>query len=191
MILVTGFPAFGPNSINPTELIIRSLKNKNEYSETHDFLLLPVDYDLGPQTLIERLRSKNYKAWLGFGQAGGRSKISLERVAINWKERDFNLATEESFLPKPLVENKPAAFINSDDLNKFKQILIDEKIPTEISLTAGSYVCNAVYYYAMSEGIKSLFVHFPYIPTQNQVNQPTLSLEQEVRAAEILIKNFS
>jgi pyroglutamyl-peptidase len=164
---------------------------KKIYSDTHDFLLLPVDYVLGPQTLINQLRSKKYEAWLGLGQAGGRSKISLERVAINWKEKDFNqISNDVHFSPGPLVENSPAAYIHQGDLKKLKQMLTDNNIPAEISLTAGSYVCNAVYYFAMKEQIKSLFVHVPYIPEQNQSGQPTLTLEQEILATEILIKNI-
>lgn len=154
-------------------------------------MLLPVDYVLGPRTLIHRFKSKKYKAWLGLGQAGGRSKISLERVAINWKERDFNQDTDEvHFLPGPLEESAPAAFIHQGNLFNLKQKLIEKNIPAEISLTAGSYVCNAVYYFAMKEKIRSLFVHVPYVPEQNQTGQPTLTLDQEILATQILIENF-
>lgn len=191
MILVTGFEPFGNSSINPSELILEALIKKNIYSKTHEFLLLPVDYVLGPQKLIDQLRSKKYEAWLGLGQAGGRSKISLERVAINWKEKDFNQSSDEvHFTPGPLEENSSAAYFYQGNLIHLKQKLIDKSIPAEISLTAGGYVCNAVYYFAMKERIKSLFVHVPYIPQQNQSGQPTLTLEQEILATEILIKNF-
>ena len=191
MILVTGFEPFGNSAINPSELILQNLSQNREFQNTHEFLLLPVDYEKGPDVLINRLRSKKYDAWLGFGQAGGRSKISLERVAINWKEKDFNQSSvQPAFTPGLLDENSPKAFIYEGDLQNLKQSLLDENIPTEISLTAGAYVCNAVYYFAMKERINSLFVHIPYIPEQNQKGQPTLTLQQEVRAAEILVKNF-
>jgi pyroglutamyl-peptidase len=191
LILVTGFEPFGGNTINPTELILKSLIKKYDSSKTYEFLLLPVDYERGPKVLIHQLRSKKYDAWLGLGQAGGRSKISLERVAINWKEKDFNLNSDENhFSPGPLIENSPAAFIHQGDLKNLKLKLIESSIPAEISLTAGSYVCNAVYYFAMKEQINSLFVHVPFIPEQKQAGQPTLTLEQEILATEILIKNI-
>lgn len=191
MILVTGFEPFGNSAINPSELILQNLSQNPEFQNTHEFLLLPVDYQKGPDVLLNRLRSKKYNAWLGFGQAGGRAKISLERVAINWKEKDFNQSSgQPAFVPGPLDENSPKAFIYEDDLQNLKQSLLNENIPTEISLSAGAYVCNAVYYFAMKEKIKSLFVHIPYIPEQNQKGQPTLTLQQEIVASEILVKNF-
>jgi len=189
LILVTAFEPFGNSSLNPSQLVLQALEKNLKYSRTHKFLLLPVDYQTGPEVLLKALRSEKFQACISFGQAGGRSKISLERVAINWKEKDFNL--DQSIKPGPLVINEPEAFINNEDLLALKLKLLEHNLPAEISLSAGAYVCNAVYYFAMKEKIKSLFVHLPFLPEQNQSGQPSLSFQQQRLAAEILIENFN
>lgn len=190
--LITGFEPFGNQTLNPSQLLIEYLRSLPHLSENCEFLLLPVDYDRAASALCAKLKSQNWAGWIGFGQAGGRDKISLERVALNWKEKDFNQTAEATLSKGPLVEGAETAFINPMDLSKILLELKKNKIPSEISFTAGTYVCNCVYYYASKtfQDLKadsfSLFVHIPYLPGQSQT-APTMNFEQMQQAAEIII----
>jgi len=191
-ILITGFVPFGNQNINPSEILLDRLEKKPQLSSVCDFLLLPVDYDQAAQTLCAKLKSQKWRGWIGFGQAGGRDKISLERVALNWKERDFNQANIRPWTPGPLLEGAQKAFINPMDLAKILAGLKKSKIPSEISFTAGTYICNCVYFFAnqtfqdLNSKAFSLFVHVPYLPEQSQ-SEPTMPIEQILKAAELII----
>jgi pyroglutamyl-peptidase len=191
-ILITGFEPFGSQKINPSQIMIEHLKKNSNISEMCDFLLLPVDYVRAAEALTLRLKTQKWAGWIGFGQAGGRDKISLERVALNWKEKDFNQADVQPPARGPLIEGAENAFINPMDLVKILVELKRNKIPSEISFTAGTYICNCVYYFAMrtfqelNSNSFSLFVHVPYLPEQSQ-NSATMSLGQMLKAAEIII----
>lgn len=189
-ILVTGFEPFGGEKINPSQEILKTLAQKKELSEKCDFLLLPVDYTLGPQKLLQAWRQGSYQAWLGLGQAGGRSQISLERLAINWKEVDFNVREGQRIQPEALVPDQTSAIINPLDLAALKQSIIDQKIPCEVSVSAGAYICNAVYFHWLLETaaqVPGLFVHVPFLPQQHH-DRPHLELSVMVEAASHVLK---
>lgn len=191
-ILITGFVPFGNQKLNPSQILIEHLQNDPQLKYNCEFLLLPVDYDQAAQILSENLKSQKWSGWIGFGQAGGRDKISLERVALNWKEEDFNQVEGQSWTPSPLVPGAVDAFINPMNLAKILAELKKNQIPSEISFSAGTYICNCVYYFATktfqdsNSNAFSLFVHVPYLPEQSQV-APTMPLEQILKAAKLII----
>ncbi len=195
-ILVTGFEPFGNQKINPSQILVEYLQLDPKIRSRCDFLLLPVDYDQAAQILTEKLQSEKWKGWIGFGQAGGRDKISLERVALNWKEKDFNQVSGPSMVAAPLVTDASSAFINPMNLAKILAELRKNQIPSEISFSAGTYICNCVYYFAnktfqdLNSKAFSLFVHVPYLPEQSQ-SAPTMPLEKILKAAELIIHHSS
>lgn len=187
---MTGFEPFGNQHLNPSLLLLNQLQKDPRMKSICEFLVLPVDYDLASQILRAKLQSQSWKGWVGFGQAGGRSRISLERVALNWKEKDFNQSESQMFEPAPLDASAASAFINPMNLGKILAKLRLASIPSEISFSAGTYVCNSVYFCA-SQTLKPeqsfcLFVHVPFLPEQSET-QPTMNFELMQKAAEIII----
>lgn len=191
LTLVTGFQPFGGESLNPSAEILKILSENEKYKELCHFHLLPVDFAQAIAELQKLISSNQFKSWLGIGQAGGRSKVSLERVALNWKEVD---SESLPINPEPLIQGAPPALLNSLPLARMKQKLSHAKIPCEISFSAGAYVCNAVYYTWMmgfqeSKDNPGLFVHVPYLPEQHQ-NRPNLDLKTQVQAIEIILQEI-
>jgi pyroglutamyl-peptidase len=191
-ILITGFEPFGNQKINPSQILLEHLKSDPKLKSLCDFLLLPVDYEKAAQALTVKLQSEKWSGWIGFGQAGGRDKISLERVALNWKEKDFNQIEGQSWTPAPLVPGAVEAFINPINLVKILEELRKVQIPSEISFSAGTYICNCVYYFAnktfrdLNSSAFRLFVHVPYLPEQS-FSAPTMPLETMLEAAQLII----
>jgi pyroglutamyl-peptidase len=137
MILVTGFEPFGGLARNPTGEIARHLGGA----------VLPVDYArVGPA--LERLLARDWKGVLLLGLAVGRPRISLERVAVNF--RDSLRPDNAGKVPErsEVVPGGPAAYFSTLPLAALHAALEQEGLPVEYSLSAGGYLCNAAFYLA-------------------------------------------
>lgn len=163
-ILVTGFKPFLGESINPSEKLSIYLAQKNSQVES---LILPVEFSKSFDVLKEHVGRNNYKYILLLGQASGRNKISLEKIALNWLETSNK--DESGYLPPmgPIDLNGPLAQMTQFPVNKIFESL--KSFPLEISFTAGTYVCNDLYYRALTHlnNQTILFVHVPLIQEQS------------------------
>lgn len=194
-ILITGFRPFLGEKINPSEILLDQLKRDFAFQGNVDTLLLPVSFVQAPQILQEHLAKKKYDVILLLGQAGGRAKICLERVALNWIETEN--PDEEGYQPSqgPIVMGQAPAIFCELPLEMWKQQLQKKNLPVTISLSAGGYVCNYVYYQVLlklqeqKSSCRACFIHVPYLPEQtlNKENMPSLTLEiMKSTLAEIL-----
>jgi pyroglutamyl-peptidase len=206
-ILVTGFLPFRNEKINPSERLLTALNSEassSPISQIHQMqtlpletLLLPVNYQDSVVRLREHLHVHGpYRALLMLGQAGGRKAIRLERVALNWSETSF--ADEDGNLlpPGPLVTGAPAAYV-ADFFPASWKTELNEIAPTEISFSAGTYVCNSLYYSAMhlvaAQKTPALFVHVPYLPEQtlNKPEQPSMDFALQLKTVRRLLQLMS
>ena len=189
-ILITGFEAFLGEKINPSSLLLQRVSSFPGV----DTLLLPVSFERAFAQLQNFSKDKNYDAILMLGQAGGRAKISLERVAVNWRENAN--ADNDGTIARPghlIDENKEKAFFSTLPLEAMKHALERLQIPVEISFSAGAYVCNDLFF-KVADSLQSKqtlcgFIHVPYLPeqTENKPGTPSLSLETMERAVKALI----
>ncbi len=192
-ILVTGFKPFLNEKINPSELLLVELTKTFPEIET---LVLPVSYENSFEVLKSHWQFKGpFKAILMLGQAGGRDSICLERVALNWSESSN--PDEDGIKPSvsALVPGAPSSYISDffpnawkDDLNKIAA--------TSISFSAGTYVCNSLYFKVIDQITKkkvpALFVHVPYLPEQttDKPDAPSMSLQTQSEVISELIRKF-
>jgi pyroglutamyl-peptidase len=193
-ILVSGFLPFQGEQLNPSELLLHWIQEK--YLNKIDTILLPVSFEKAHIILQSKLRGKNYKVLLMLGQAGGRSRICLERVALNWIETDFPDEDRVSPARGPIEIEGPAALFTDLPIEGWKSRLAETQQQVEISLSAGGYVCNQLYYKSL-QWIKgnnvrtgACFIHVPYLPeqTSNKSQAPSMELEEMQK---ILEKIFS
>ena len=164
--LVTGFQAFGGDEINPTEVLLDIIRNDKGLSEVFDTQVLPVEYQTAHQVILDRSDLDSFEGIFCFGLAGGRSKISLERIALNWFES--RQPDNAGFIP-PLAKidsGADAAFFNSMNLEALKTHFEDNDLPCEISLSAGGYVCNHLYFQLLKLKKPCLFIHIPFLQEQ-------------------------
>lgn len=193
-ILISGFEAFGGQKINPTALLIEALKN-NEISTPAHFdihpLLLPVTFGESFQKLQEKMQELKPEMIICLGQAGGRAHIELERVAINCLDAD--IPDNSGFQPRDekITSHGESAYFSTLPLRKFEAALKHAQIPVKISNSAGTYVCNYLFYQLMQEvrgtQIEAGFIHVPYLPEQAKKGEPTMSIEELKRALEALL----
>ncbi|UOF02921.1 pyroglutamyl-peptidase I [Bdellovibrio reynosensis] len=176
-ILVTGFQPFLGEKINPSEILLEWIQ-KDFASAGVDTLLLPVSFHEAPELILKKATEKNYDHILMLGQAGGRNKVSFERVALNWTETSH--PDEYGFMPQrgKIFEQNAEAFFTQSPIEIWKDGLIKSGHHVEISLNAGGYVCNYIYYkilhHIQQNNLKSkaCFIHVPYLPEQTASKSP-------------------
>lgn len=170
-ILVTGFLPFNGEKINPSEILLDWIK-KDFSALGVETLLLPVSFQSAPLLVENKLKETDFEHILMLGQAGGRHKVSLERVALNWTETV--IPDENNFQPVmgKISDDGPEAIFTQAPVEVWKSELLAHGHPVEISLSAGGYVCNHLYFKTLqmlkAEGhsSKACFVHVPYLPEQ-------------------------
>lgn len=192
-VLLTGFDAFGGDSLNPSWLAVQALQGRRIANHTMVAAPLPTVFDASRVELRRLLRLYKPVLVICVGQAGGRAAMSLERVAIN--VNDARMADNAAAQPvdTPVVVGGPAAYFSTLPIKAMLQALQREGVAAEVSQTAGTFVCNHVFYGLMHQlatqrGFKRTrggFVHVPYLPGQGQ---PSMALEEVVRGLRVAVR---
>lgn len=152
-ILLTGFEPFGDISVNPSMEVVQALSSMTFGGTVVDTLILPVSFEQAPRKLRQWLNlHAEYDYIVSLGVARKRTHLSIERVAINCM--DASKQDNDGLTPhdQPVVPNAPAAYFSTLPIKKMKTWFDSETdCPIKISNTAGTYVCNAVFYAALHE----------------------------------------
>lgn len=194
-VLITGFDAFGGESINPSWLAAQALHGRVMLGHKLVAAQLPTVFDQSLLALRTLLKQHRPALTICVGQAGGRAGLSLERVAIN--VNDARIADNAGAQPvdTPVVPGAPTAYFSTLPIKAMLLALQREGIPAEVSQTAGTFVCNHVFYALMhllatQRGFKRSrggFIHVPWLPEQGTPSMPladiTRGLELAVRTA--------
>jgi pyroglutamyl-peptidase len=141
----------------------------------------------GPPYLINTLKTLQPDWCVILGEAKGRAAFSIERVALNLS--DFGIPDNGGHQPRDeaVVNAGPAAYFVSLPVRTLARAIQTTGLPVELSLSAGSFLCNYTLYLALhicaSEGLSTNcgLIHLPVFPAQlapDQRNVPTLELEQ-------------
>ena len=193
MILLTGFEPFGGEAVNPSWAAARSaarlLQSEGLVVQA---LELPCVFGESATMLEEALERFRPELVLCAGQAGGRPRISLERVAINCDDARIPDNTGNRPVDEPVVQGGPAAYFTSLPVKAALAALTAQNIPAEVSQTAGTYVCNHVFYALMHAlrlrpGTRGGFVHVPYEESQLPAGSGTPSLPAQQMAAALAV----
>ncbi|MDY4010492.1 MAG: pyroglutamyl-peptidase I [Fusobacterium gastrosuis] len=190
-ILVTGFDPFGGEKINPALEVIKLLPKKIGENEVK-ILEIPTVWRKSIKKIEDEISAYNPDYILSIGQAGGRTDISIERVAINID--DYRIPDNEGNQPidKKIFENGKDAYFSNLPIKAMLKEIQKAGIPASISNTAGTFVCNHVFYgvrYLLETKFKdkkSGFIHIPYLPEQVVYKNNTGSM-----GIEILVKGIT
>lgn len=199
-ILVTGFDPFGGEKINPAIETVKRLPDEIEGNKIIKLEINTVAFKSLKQIREAILREKP-DVVLSVGQAGGRSDITVEKVGINLD--DYRIADNEGnqYIDKPVFADGPAAYFATIPVKAIVENIKKNNIPASVSYTAGTFICNHVLYGVCHmvatefNGIKSGFIHIPFLPEQvvEKRNMPSMDIETLVKgltyALEAIIKN--
>ena len=193
-VLLTGFAPFGGETVNPSWQAVRALGGTT--IEAHRVVVaeLPCEFDASLPALWRAVRRHEPRVAIAVGLAGGRDGISLERVAINMIDARIPDNAGAQPVDLPVLSSGAAAFFSTLPIKAALQALQHAGIPAHISQTAGTYVCNQVFYALMHalrrrRNTRAGFVHVPWLPEQAAAHgQPGMPLEQMTMALEIIVR---
>lgn len=196
-VLLTGFDPFGDTGhsnlpLNPSWMAVRALGGKRIGGHLVVAAQLPTVFQASMDELTRLLRLHKPALVICVGQAGGRGAISLERVAINVNDARIPDNAGGQPVDTPVVAGGPAAYFSSLPIKAMLQALQASGVAAEVSQTAGTFVCNHVFYALMHalatrRGFKRTrggFIHVPYLPEQGA---PSLPLDETVRGLRLAV----
>ena len=185
-ILLTGFEPFGGETANPSGEIARRLHGKVIAGHRVAGAVLPCGFGLALRELRQQIRSAQPALVICLGQAGGRADITPERVAINVDDARIADNAGRQPVDRAIVPAGPAAYWSTLPIKAIVAALRAHRIPASVSQTAGTFVCNHVFYGLMHElrgqGRRGGFIHVPFLPAQAKPGQPSLPLATMVTA---------
>lgn len=166
-ILLTGFEPFGGECSNPSWDAVQALDGERIGAHRVAVRCLPVEFGASLAALRQAIHELSPTLVLCIGQAGGRAQLSLERVAINIDDARIPDNAGACPIDEPIVADGPAAYFSDLPIKAMLQALREAGIPAEVSQTAGTYVCNHVFYGLMhllrnAPGVRGGFIHIPY-----------------------------
>jgi pyroglutamyl-peptidase len=193
VVLLTGFDAFGGEALNPSWLAVQALQGRRVAGHRIVAAQLPTVFDASRQRLEALLRQHRPGLVICTGQAGGRAALSLERVAINVDDARIPDNAGAQPVDTPVVAAGPAAYFSTLPIKAMRAALERAGLPAEVSQTAGTFVCNHVFYALMHalatvRGLRQTrggFLHVPWLPEQGT---PSMPLEQMVAGLRVALR---
>lgn len=170
-ILITGFKPFLGAEANPSEFLAQEISKNNTAIEV---LILPVEFGNSFELVSARLATKEFDQVIMLGQAAGRSKVGLEKIGLNWVQTEHPDEAGIHPLTGAIYKHQPLALMSTFAIDEFFSILKGEGHSVEVSFSAGSFVCNDLYFRVLCQypDLKSVFVHVPLVldlPLQQQL----------------------
>ena len=188
-VLLTGFEPFGSASSNPSGEIVKQISGDNIVTA-----ILPVAYTQSAERLLALIAEHSPDVVISLGQAEGRTQITPEKVAINLD--DARLADNEGVMRSDvkILEDGPDAYFTTLPINTMVEAIKAKGVPAAVSLSAGAFLCNHVFYVAQNKfagtKVRSGFVHVPLMDSQAPEfpGLPTMPLDQMVIAVRAMLE---
>ncbi|MGZ6550916.1 MAG: pyroglutamyl-peptidase I [Tumebacillaceae bacterium] len=195
-VLVTGFEPFGGDTINPAWEAVKLLQGKAFINADVVTNEIPCVFHEAIAVLKATVLEVQPDIVICVGQAGGRLDFSVERVAINVDDARIPDNAGNQPIDAPIVADGPAAYWSTLPIKTIVQNVRAAGIPASVSQTAGTFVCNHLFYGLAHliatefPHVRGGFIHIPFLPEQAAriPNQPSMSVESVVRALEITVE---
>ena len=195
-ILLTGFEPFDGSNINPSAEVVQKI-SEDKFSD-HQFIkkILPVDNLKAVDWLENNIPHIQPDIILHLGEASSRPIITIEKVAINWMDFRIPDNSGKQIKDQPVVGGAPAAYFTTLPIDKIIDTVKNSGVPIDVSLSAGAYLCNQVFYTSMhlstlfSKECLCGFIHLPPLPEQvayKKQYSPSMGLDLSLKAIELAL----
>lgn len=175
-VLVTGFDPFGGEAVNPAFEAVKLLPDEIAGAEIIKLEIPTVFSKCGP-AVEAGIQKYEPDVVINVGQAGGRSCVTIEQVAINLAEARIPDNDGEQPSDEPVQKDGAPAYYATIPVKAIVKNVRDHGIPCHISYTAGTYVCNCIMYNVLHmaatkySNIRAGFIHVPFA-AQQAVEKP-------------------
>ena len=185
-LLITGFDPFGGQNVNPAWEAVKLLPDTiGEYELCK--LNIPTVFSLAARMVLENAAEVQPQVILCVGQAGGRSAVTPERIAIN--VRTARIPDNQGYQPQeePVVPGGPDGIFATVPVTAMTRAISDAGLPAAVSNTAGTFVCNDVLYTLLHHfdgtAVRAGFIHVPYLLSQGTPNMELADIVKALTAA--------
>jgi pyroglutamyl-peptidase len=192
--LVTGFDPFGGDAVNAAGEAVRGLPPRTGEIDIAT-AILPTSYARSAAALEAAIARTRPRIVLCVGQAGERGALSIERVAINVQDAAQPDNDGAQPVDQPVAAGAPAAYFSTLPVKEALAALRAAAIPAEVSSSAGTFVCNHVFYCLMRlaacrrHRFQAGFLHVPRIAGQAPSGSgPAMTTESVVRGIELILR---
>jgi pyroglutamyl-peptidase len=195
-VLMTGFAPFGGEPVNPSWQAVSLLGARRDDVAAVE---LPCEFEASLPALRQALDEHRPSLVVCVGQAGGRLDVTPERVAVNLIDARIPDNAGAQPVDVPVVPGGPAAYFTTLPVKACVAAIRAAGVPASVSHTAGTYVCNQVFYGLMHllstrPDVRGGFVHVPFSPEQVAAAgkaAPSLGIDRIADALEVLVDTAS
>ena len=191
-MLLTGFEPFGGDAANPSGAAVTLVASRWEGQEALITAVLPVTFAGAADRLRELLAEHRPDVVIAAGLAGGRAAIGVERVAVNLVDARIPDNDGDQPVDAPSVPGAAPAHFATLPVKEIARRITAAGIPAEISYSAGTFVCNHVFFTALeaaASGTRAGFVHVPWSAEHApSTDAAALPLSDIARALEIAVR---
>lgn len=193
-ILITGFDPFGGEKINPA---IEAVKKLPDEIDGHQIIKLEVPTIFYESARVVKNAIEKYQPdmVINVGQAGGRAAITPERIAINFQSGSTPDNSGKGPKEGKIEADGADGYFTQLPIKKMVTATRKVGVPSEISNSAGNYVCNHLFYELQYmrvhefPNLKTGFIHIPFLPSQVKNGRyPSMSLSYMVKGLTASIK---
>ena len=187
-LLLTAFDPFGGETINPA---LEAVKRVGKIKEVDIIKLeVPTVFGASIDLVTAAIDQHRPDGVLCIGQAGGRSDLTPERIAINLDDARIPDNAGNQPIDRPICPEGPAAYFSTLPVKAMAAKIREAGLPASVSNTAGTFVCNHLMYGMLhhlaqhAPDTRGGFLHVPFLSGQGN---PSLPLEEIVRGIEAAI----
>lgn len=188
-ILLSGFEPFHKSTLNPSQEVVKQISHPALVAKE----VLPVTFGEASTQLIELIELHRPDVVISLGQAEGRSEITPEQVAINLDDARIPDNAGNQPLGRAIIPGAPDAYFTTLPIKELVSDLNQASIPASISFSAGTFVCNHIFYtmqhHCNGRGIVSGFIHLPLMEEQAGEFRglPTMNIEQMIKGVKRIL----
>ncbi len=194
-VLLTGFEPFKKEKVNPSWEVLKAI-SEEDIGVSIVVKQLPVVFDEAKRKAVEFFDQVQPDVVLHLGEAGGRTHISVERIAINCDDASSKDNKGKKRNERRIESDGEDGLFTTVPVKKIVEALKRNGIPAVVSNSAGTYLCNhvlyAVLHHVKKNGltVKVGFIHLPYLPQQtiDKPGKASMSLDVMVEAVKIAVR---
>lgn len=190
-VLLTGFDPFGGDAANPSGEAVHLVASRWTGPEVLVTAVLPVTFAGAAARLRALMDEHRPDVVIAAGLAGGRAAIGVERVAVNLVDARIPDNDGDQPVDVPSVPGAPAAHFATLPVKAIVARITEAGFPAELSYSAGTFVCNHVFFTALEAAASSVragFVHVPWSTEHAPAGAAALPLRDIADALEIAVR---
>jgi len=203
-LLLTGFEPYASTPVNPAELVAKALDGSVIGPIKVLSTIVPNTFFKSIQHVKQMMLDTKADYVLMMGEFTGRSMVTLERYAHRIIDSyRYQLQDNEgsNYSQKDTAENGPIAYQSHFPIKRMVNAIREQGIPADVSDTAGTFVCNHLFYGILHEiesnqlNVKAGWIHLPMLPSTaalcEHLGQPSMNFQDSKKAVKIAIDVLS